>query len=125
MCRGLHRRRDPLAPEIGHPLDAERRPDPELRGRDLNVVDEKAPAAAERQIVGDDAAGREDVELTPRHRLEDFRSGVELVQFEIDPFAVERAAIEPGPDVSVHGDNVEITEPNSAARLRNGWRRVH
>lgn len=46
--RRLGGRRDPPALQIGERLDALIRSDPELRGSDLDVIDQEAAAGAER-----------------------------------------------------------------------------
>ena len=51
---------------------------PELRGRELDVVDEEHLALAARREVGDDGAGREHVEAAADHGLEQLEAGREL-----------------------------------------------
>lgn len=111
--------RNALAAQVGECRDALVRPHPELSGRDLDIVDKERGVTAARQQARDDAAGREHVELAGSHRLYHLETGVELDQIEIDPFPVERAAVEPGEDLAVDGDDVEIAEPQPGSLARD------
>jgi hypothetical protein len=94
---------------------------PELRGGNLDIVDQERAASAKCQVVRDHAACRDHVNLTDRQRLEDFRPGIELRQLEVDPIPLERAAIETGPYLPVDGNDVEKAEPKPCLRMDNCW----
>ena len=84
MRGGAGRGGDPLALQVLERLDALVGAHPELRGRDLDVVDQKHLALSARGEIREHGAGREHVEAAADQGLEDFEAGVELAQFQIE-----------------------------------------
>ena len=89
MRGGAGRGRDPLALEIVERLDALVGAHPELRGRHLDVVDQKYLALSAGREVRQHRTGRQHVEAAADQRLKDFEAGVELAQFQIEALLVE------------------------------------
>ena len=120
MCGGAGRRRDPLALQVLERLDALVGAHPELRGSDLDVVDQEHLALSARREVREYGTGRQHVEATADQGLEDFKPGIELAQFEIEALLLEGAAVHAGPDLSVNRDRVQIADANFGLGLRDG-----
>ena len=119
MRGGAGRRRDLLALEVGDRLDRIVA-DPELRGRVLDVVEQEDAALAARREVGDDGAGREDVEAAADHRLEQLEAGRELDQLEVEAALRPRARLLAEPDLAVDRGRVQVADAQLGARLREG-----
>ncbi len=95
---------------------------PELRGRNLDVVDEEHLALAAGREVRKHGAGGEHVEAAANQRLEDFEAGVELAQLKVEPLLLEGAAVHAGPDLAVDRDGVEIADTHLGLGLRDRGR---
>ena len=117
---GAGRRRDLLALQVGDRLDRVVA-DPELRGRVLDVVEQEDAALAARREVGDDGAGREDVEAAADHRLEQLEAGRELDQLHVEAALGPRARLLAEPDLAVDGGRVQVADAQLGARLGERW----
>jgi len=93
---------------------------PELRGRVLDVVEQEDAALAARRKVGDDGAGREDVEAAADHRLEQLEAGRELDQLHVEAALRPRARLLAEPDLAVDRGRVQVADAQLGARLREG-----
>jgi hypothetical protein len=113
------RRRDLLALQVGDRLDRIVA-HPELRGRVLDVVQQEDAALAARREVGDDGAGRQDVEAAADHRLEQLEAGRELDQLHVQPALGPGARLLAEPDLAVDRGRVEVADAQLGARLREG-----
>ena len=113
------RRRDLLALEVADRLDGIVA-DPELCGGVLDVVEQEDAALAARREVGDDGAGRKDVEAAADHGLEELEAGRELDQLQIEPAFAPRARLLAEPDLAIDGRRVQVADPQLGARLREG-----
>src|SRR6516164_11658046 len=123
MRRRSRRCRDPLALEVGERLDALVGMHPELRGRDLDIVDQKHLALAARGEIRKHGAGGEHIKAAADQRLEKLEAGVELAQLELESLAVERAPVHAGPDLTIDGERVQIADADLRPGLRERGRR--
>ena len=123
MSRRAGRGRNALTLQVREALDALVLADPELGGRELDIVDEEHLALAACGKVGKHGASREHVEAAADHGLEKLEPGVELTQLEVESLLCEALPLHPDPDLTVDRKRVEIADPHLPGALAKARKR--
>ena len=96
--------------QVGEVLDPLVLPHPELRGGELDVVDQEDLALTAGREIRHDGAGGQHVEAAADHRLEQLEAGGELDRLELDALASRSAVVDAGPDLAVHRRRVQVAQ---------------